>query len=347
MGETLHFLERHGYLVLFGAVLGRQAGLPIPANLLLVAGGALARSGRLSLPVILAISVATLVLADSGWYEAGRRWGERTLHFLCGLSADPDASVRKAKVVFARHGVRLLLFSKFVIGLDAVAVPLTGAARIAVPKFLAFDAVGAMLWSAAYTALGFVFSDQLDLVAAHLARAGALVALIAGIVVGLYASKKIANWWQFLRQFQLARITPEELHRKLNAGTDILVVDLQGRTNQAVDMLGIPGAVRINPHRLQQYNDVELSPSQEIVLYCASPGEFTSARIALALRERGIENVRPLAGGLRGWLERGFPVAAIPALTARSLRSQDSNKGLTLPIVSSEVATRDHGRTDE
>jgi hypothetical protein len=46
MTEILHLLERHGYLVLFAAIIGRQAGLPVPANLLLVAGGTLARGGK-------------------------------------------------------------------------------------------------------------------------------------------------------------------------------------------------------------------------------------------------------------------------------------------------------------
>lgn len=30
--------------------------------------------------------------------------------------------------------------------------------------------------------------------------------------------------------------------------------------------------------------------------------------MALALKRQGITNVRPLAGGLQGWLERGYPV---------------------------------------
>jgi len=32
--------------------------------------------------------------------------------------------------------------------------------------------------------------------------------------------------------------------------------------------------------------------------------------VALLLRKRGIENVRPLAGGLDGWRELGYPIAA-------------------------------------
>jgi len=161
MTEILHFLERHGYVVVFAAIIGRQACLPVPSNLLLVAAGALARAGKLGVAPILCLSAAAFVLADLAWYESGRRWGDRTLHFLLAFSPDPEASVRKANAMFSRHGVRLLLISKFVMGLDAVAVPLTGEARIAVPAFLSYDAAGALLWSSTYTALGFVFSKRL------------------------------------------------------------------------------------------------------------------------------------------------------------------------------------------
>jgi membrane protein DedA with SNARE-associated domain len=89
MHETLRFLAEHGYWLLVGAVLGRQACLPIPANLFLVAAGALARSGRLSLSESTGLSVATFLFADFAWYGAGRRFGDRMLHFVCGLSSDP------------------------------------------------------------------------------------------------------------------------------------------------------------------------------------------------------------------------------------------------------------------
>jgi hypothetical protein len=46
----------------------------------------------------------------------------------------------------------------------------------------------------------------------------------------------------------------------------------------------------------------------EVVLYCTGPHELTSARVALELRRQGIEHVRALAGGLRAWHERGFPM---------------------------------------
>jgi membrane protein DedA with SNARE-associated domain/rhodanese-related sulfurtransferase len=304
--ETVHFLAQHGYWLLFAAVLGRQACLPVPANLLLVAAGALARSEKLGFSGIVGLAVVAFVLADFAWFEAGRRWGDRCLHFLCGLSRDSEGCAGKAKRVFAKHGVRTLLFSKFVVGLDAVAVPLAGAGGVPVATFALFDSLGALFWSASYAVLGYLFSDQLDRVAVHVARMGVLLALAAAAVCSFYVAKRLIRWLRFIREFTLARITAQELKDRLTAGDDILIVDLQG----SGAAMAIPGAIHIDPQRAQ-YSDLKIPPSQEVVIYCATPGEFRSARVALALRKEGVVHVRPLAGGFRGWRELGFPVTAI------------------------------------
>jgi rhodanese-related sulfurtransferase len=253
--------------------------------------------------------VAAFLLADLGWYESGRRWGDQALHFLCGLSRDPDGCARKATRMFARHGVRTLLVSKFVPGLDAVAVPLTGAGGIPLLKFALFDSLGALFWSSCYATLGYLFSDQLDKVALHIARLGILLALVVAGACSFCVIGKFAHWIRFMRQFVLSRITPQELKAKLDAGDDILVIDL--RVHAAAGAEAIPGAIHIDPWRPKQYNHLEIPPSKDVVLYCASPGEIISSRVALGLRKKGVVRVRPLAGGFRGWKDCGFPVTAL------------------------------------
>ena len=308
MNDILQFLARHEGWLLIGAILGRQACLPIPANLVLIAAGALARAGNLSLPAIFFLSVMTFLVADLAWYDAGRRFGERMLHFVCGHTANPESCAGRATAAFAKRGVRTLLISKFVIGLDAVAAPLAGRYGVSVLKFIVFDGLGAALWTISYAALGYIFNTQLDRVATHVTRLGTLMTFVILAGIGFFLVRRFVRWYRMVRQFNLARITPEELREKLNADEDILLIDLQGRAGSTTERVAIPGAVRIDPHSLEQYRDVEIPASLEVVLYCATSGEFTSARVALDLRQKGIENVRPLAGGIRAWRERGFPV---------------------------------------
>jgi len=143
MHDILQYLARHESWLLIGAVLGRQACLPIPANLVLIAAGALAHSGHLSLPTVLFLSVLTFLLAGLAWYDAGRRFSERMLHFVCGHTGNPESCAGRAIAAFSERGVRTLLLSRFVIGLDALAAPLAGRYGVSVLKFMAFDGLGA------------------------------------------------------------------------------------------------------------------------------------------------------------------------------------------------------------
>src|SRR5207249_7494234 len=100
LSETLDFIVRHGYSVLFAWMAAEQLGLPIPAIPLLLAAGALAGAGRLSLALVLVVSVIASLLADTLWYEIGRRRGVRVLQFLCRVSLEPDSCVRRTELIF-------------------------------------------------------------------------------------------------------------------------------------------------------------------------------------------------------------------------------------------------------
>jgi len=325
MNSIVQFLVQHGYCVLFVAVFANQLGLPVPAILFLMAAGALAGSGTLSLIPALGLALSASVLADLPWYEAGRRWGGKILHFIYALATDPDAAERRSKRNFARYGAQVLLAAKFVPGLDAAAPPLAGLSGTSRLRFLLFDAVGSGLWSGVYVGLGYAFSRDLDRVAAYAARTGQLFALAVLAGLCIYLGRKLGRWHRFMREFRLARITPEELKAKLDAGEQVFIVDLQGRSRHARERQGIPGARRIDPYRLARYRAYDrktptpLPRDREVVLYCDTPHEFTSARVALAMQQRGFRRVRPLAGGLQAWKERGFPMARDLSLWMPSL----------------------------
>jgi membrane protein DedA with SNARE-associated domain/rhodanese-related sulfurtransferase len=315
MNAIVLLLVKHGYSVLFVSVFARQMWLPVPAILFLIAAGALADSGRMNWAVTLGLAITACLLADMVWYEAGRRWGAQILHFIHGLALDPDAAARRSKETFVRHGPRTLMLAKFVVGLDAATPPLAGLSGTSRTRFIAFDAVGAVLWSGAYAGLGYVLGKDLDRAAAYAARLGTLWVIVVLSALAMYVGRKLVRWHRFAGEFRMARITPEELKKKLDAGEKVMIVDLHGRRDGPRGHQGIPGAVCIDPHRFGQHdNPSKQTPipcDREVVLYCTALHELTSARVALELRRRGFERVRPLAGGLQAWHERGFPLTQV------------------------------------
>ncbi len=205
MNAIVQFVARHGYSILFAAVFARQIGLPVPAPLFLLAAGALAATGRLALVPALGLAITACALADWVWYEAGRRWGDQVLHFIHSFTRDPDAHDHRAKEAFARHGNLILVLDKFVPGLDAVAPPLAGTSGTSRMLFLAFETLGASLWSTAYTGIGYVFSHDLDRAAAYVGRAGTLSAGLALAALSIFAARKLVRWHRCTRESRFAR----------------------------------------------------------------------------------------------------------------------------------------------
>jgi membrane protein DedA with SNARE-associated domain/rhodanese-related sulfurtransferase len=311
MNHSLEFLIRYGYALIFGWVFVEQIGIPIPAVPVLLAAGALAGLHRINTAAVLALAVIAAVSADAMWYELGRRKGIRVLQFLCKISLEPDSCVRRTENVFARSGAKSLLVAKFVPGLNTAAQPLAGIFRMKFWRFLLFDAMGATLYVGTFLGLGYIFRTELESVAGAALKLGSsLVVLVIAALAG-YLGYKYYRRQKFIRQLRIDRITAEELKRKLDAGEEVVIVDLRGSLDFEAEPAMIPGAVHLDYADLEEVSD-ELAKAAEVVLYCNCPNEVTSAKMALMLRRKGVQKIRPLQNGLTGWRELGYPVKEAP-----------------------------------
>ena len=267
MNDTLQFVVQYGYALLFGWVLVEQGGLPIPATPLLLAAGALAGRGRLSFPLAVLAATAACMGADLFWYCFGKRRGAVVLNLLCRIALEPDSCVRRTETRFEKWGARTLIICKFIPGLNTAAPALAGMVGVPLERFFLFDFIGGLLWSLAFTLLGFVFSKQLDRVVAdaHL-FSGWLLFLFLGAVVA-YVLYRWSEREKFIRQVKGDRITPDELKHQLEAGEHPVIIDLRHPLDVLTDPRTLPGALQISPEDLEARNS-EITRDGEIVLFC-------------------------------------------------------------------------------
>jgi membrane protein DedA with SNARE-associated domain len=264
--EAIHFVEHDGYALLFLWVLAEQGALPIPSVPLLVAVGAVVRTGQLHAVAAIACCVAGALLADSVWFHFGRTRGKSVLRFLCRVSLEPDSCVRQTENAFLKYGLKTLLFAKFIPGLNAVAAPLAGDSGIGAARFLTVDAVGVVIWSGTYMGVGYIFSGQLELALSYIQRMGSsFLFLVIGLIGGWILWKFIQRR-RFLKQIETARITPEELHDRMDGGEAFYIVDLRGAIE--TDATSIPGAIRLSTAELAARSK-EIPRDREIILYCS------------------------------------------------------------------------------
>jgi len=267
MHRTLEFLLHHGHVVLLVWVFAEQAGVPVPSLPLLLAAGALAGSHQLNIFASLFIVALAAVAADSIWYQLGLRKGIKVLQFLCKISIEPDSCVRRTEGVFSKQGARSLIFAKFLPGLSTVAPPLAGVFQMRARRFLLFDAAGSLLWGATFLGLGYAFSGEIEHIAERAASLGGwLIVILLGAFASYLGYKFVARR-RFMRELRIARITVEELKEKLDAGEEVVIVDLRHSMDFEADPETIPGAFRMDAQELEERND-RLPRDREIILYC-------------------------------------------------------------------------------
>ena len=165
---------------------------------------------------VLAAAVASL-LSDSVWYYIGKRRGLSVLRLLCRISLEPDTCVRQTEAKFAKFGLRTLLFSKFVPGLNTAAAPLSAVVGTPYARFAPFAFTGAALWAASFTCAGYFFSNQISRITHDLQRLGSWALLLFLGAFVAYIGYRYYERLKFLNQVKGDRITPEELKAKLVA----------------------------------------------------------------------------------------------------------------------------------
>jgi len=215
--------------------------------------------------------------------------------------------VRQTENQFARWGILALLFGKFVPGMATVGPPLAGAMGIGAARFLAYTALGGLIWVGVMVGAGAVFHTQITALLDRLEAIGMLALQIVGVLLALFIAIK---WWErrrFYKTLRLARITAEELRSLMDKGTRPVVVDVRSSIDREADGRYIPGALAIDLAELDRRRG-ELPAELEIVFYCSCPNEASAAVAARRFMEVGYSRGRPLAGVLEGWAAAGFPV---------------------------------------
>jgi len=269
MSDLLSLIAHHGYILIFLIVFLEAIGLPVPAALVLVAGGAATASGILRAPAALLLAVVGMLLGDSLLYVLGSHMGWGLLGFLCKVSANPETCILRSAESFYKRGRATLLIAKFIPGVNTMAPPLAGSMKMPFGQFLGLDLAGASFYALAYGGIGFLFRDFVAAITrgfratGHAVEIVIIVSLIAFTIhrVLLYSKRRVYR--------VVPRVQVIELAKKLQAedSAKILLVDVRSHGYYDSGAARIRGSIRIEPNNLSQ-EVMKLPKDKDIYLYC-------------------------------------------------------------------------------
>jgi hypothetical protein len=99
-------------------------------------------------------------------------------------------------------------------------------------------------------------------------HAGKSLLLTLAILFAAWLGWKYWKRWSFIHDLRVARVTPDELMRMMDAGEDVTVVDLRNSLEFDYEGVKIPGSLWIDMERLEDHEH-RIPREREVILYCS------------------------------------------------------------------------------
>lgn len=184
-------LARYGYAVVFVGVFLENAGVPVPGETALLAGAALAHSGRLSLVWVIVTAIGGATLGDNLGFWIGRRGGRSLAERYGGRVGLTRARLALFDRFFVRHGAKTVFIARFVTGLRVVGAVLAGGSGMSWRTFLFYNATGAIVWATVVGTAGYLLGQSWAVLEQWIGRTS-----LAGLAVVLVLTAIIIARWR-------------------------------------------------------------------------------------------------------------------------------------------------------
>ncbi|MCU1476810.1 MAG: hypothetical protein JWQ64_1503 [Subtercola sp.] len=184
-------------LVVFGFVAVESIGVPLPGETVLIAATLVSLDGHISPWLVWGSAVVGAIVGDSIGYLVGNKFGIRLLTI--GARRFPNRfgpeRIRNAIGAMNRWGVLAVAGGRFVAILRILVGPLAGTLRMPYRRFLAANAIGAVLWAGTVTVVVSALGTAAIELIHQFTWIALLVVLVAVIVIAIvlvYRARKAA-----------------------------------------------------------------------------------------------------------------------------------------------------------
>jgi len=185
---------QYGYWAVGGALLLENAGIPVPGETILLLASFLAFSEKeLQLSWIILVATIAATLGDNLGFALGHYGGRPVVERYQRFFRVQQSTLERGESLFARYGAVTVFFARFVFGMRIIAGPMAGVLRMPWKKFLFFNFLGAAVWVAVISSVGYLFGQ-------HWNRLEHVVKQFDLVVVALVAVGAALLWWRNRRK---------------------------------------------------------------------------------------------------------------------------------------------------
>jgi membrane protein DedA with SNARE-associated domain len=186
-------LDHYGYAAVAGLVLIEDFGVPVPGETVLILGAVYAGAGRLNIVLVGLLGFVGALIGDNIGFAIGHFGGRRLVERYGRYVFLTPERLDKTTRFFDRHGGKIIILARFIEGLRQANGIIAGTTGMHWKRFVVFNAIGAALWVAVWTSVGYFSGSHIDAIYNDATRYDTYLAIAAGLLLLAFIVRRVVR----------------------------------------------------------------------------------------------------------------------------------------------------------
>jgi len=186
------FMEATGYITVFIGMIMESMVFPVPSEAIMPFAGFLIAEGRFSFFGVIGVSTFGSIVGSLISYFIGLYGGRPFVNKFGKYVLLDQEELNLTEKFFGRYGEATIFISRFIpVVRHLISLP-AGLAKMNLTKFCVLTVLGAGLWNAFLTYVGFYLKQNWEVVMEYSKIVDIVVLAILAVLVGMF----VRRWWK-------------------------------------------------------------------------------------------------------------------------------------------------------
>lgn len=185
-----NLIEQYGLISIFLVVMLEYANFPLPSEIVLPFIGIMISRGNINFALALMVSVFGGIVGSITNYLIGLYFGKPLLKYMMKKYPKTQPSIRSSMWWMNKYGKISVMIARVVpVARTVISIP-AGINKMNISIFILYSTIGISVWNIILISLGYIFGDNLSLIAYMVKNYSLIVGTLLVIVVLIFYRKK-------------------------------------------------------------------------------------------------------------------------------------------------------------
>lgn len=188
-----NLIEQYGLISIFLVVMLEYANFPLPSEIVLPFIGIMIARGNINFALALMVSVFGGIVGSITNYLIGLYFGKPLLKYMMKKYPKTQPSIRSSMWWMNKYGKISVMIARVVpVARTVISIP-AGINKMNISIFILYSTIGISVWNTILIFLGYIFGDNLSLIAYMVKNYSLIVGTLLAIVIVIFYRKKKKN----------------------------------------------------------------------------------------------------------------------------------------------------------